>query len=86
MGGWGPPGVLPGIVGVAGIPGQEGGGGRGGTFEADRGVPAPQIMYIMEVIQLSGKLLTFSEQQFEDCDTVDSACTVNSWTMGLRFP
>ena len=37
-----------------------------------------------------GKLWTLSEQQFENCDTVDSACTVVSWaentTMGLRSP
>ena len=35
---------------------------------------------------ITEELLTLSEQQFEDCDTVDSACTVDSWTRGLRLP
>ena len=29
----------------------------------------------------TGKLLTLSARQFEDCDTVDPACTVGSWIL-----
>merc|ERR1712107_761195 len=34
----------------------------------------------------TGNLLTLSEQQLVDCDTVVPLVTVGSWTMGLRLP
>ena len=60
---------------------------RGGTFLAwEEGRRRRMLSLEGAWFFATGKLLTLSEQQFEDCDTVDSACTVGSWILGLRLP
>ena len=63
-------------------------------------MPAPQLMFFVEVIQLScvsvdelvvslchrsRPAIDVERAQFVDSDKADSACTVGCWTIGFPF-